>query len=365
MPIIKNRRAFQENFTPPTIADREAEVSFLRSHLEPLSRGDVQPIGLHIIGPIGTGKTVTVQVVLEDFPVQAVYIKMNLLGRAKAYQTLAQISEAFGLRAYGSIATIMTRLKQFVRDKPFVVVLDETDSCPPKELNEIIKFLSRETSATVIVISRRSDVISRLERDTVSSFKYRECLFREYTVGELFEILKQRRELALYPGTCDDDVLLAIARETVRAGARLAIHYLAEVASLAEQYNASKVSLKFLREARANIEKNSVKRLISFLPLEHQLTINCLIRAREAQEHLTVQQLYQRLLNELKNANLEGIAMRTFYEILGDLKQRDFIAIREVGKGFGRGFEYRVELAEAILSQLFPHGSQVEAKGRD
>jgi len=353
--IIKSRGAFQEKFIPPTVADRETDVPFLKSHLEPLTRGDIQPIGLHIIGSIGTGKTVTMQVLLENIQVQTIYVKMNMLGKAKVYQTFTQILEAFGLRAYGSIATIISRLKRFVGDKPFVVVLDETDACPSEALNKIINFLSRETSATIIVISRRPDVISKLEKNTIDAFKYQECIFKEYTVDELLEILKQRRELALYPNTCDDEVLTTIAQETVRTGsARLAIHFLAEAASLAEQYHSSKVALKFLKEARANMEKNSVKKIISFLPLEHQLTLDCLIRARQSQETLTVPQLYQQLQKELKKTRLEGIAMRTFYEILSDLKQKEFVKIKEWGKGFGRGFEYRIELTEIVISQLFP-----------
>jgi len=86
------------------------------------------------------------------------------------------------------------------------------------------------------VISRRPDVLYRLHEDTKDSFKYRERVFPPYGRHQLFQILKQRAEMALYPGAVDDDVLYRIAEKAEPVGsARYAIDLLAESASLAEK----------------------------------------------------------------------------------------------------------------------------------
>ena len=343
MSIIKSRIPFKESFVPPTIADREGEVLFLKVHLKPLANQEVQPIGLHIVGGPGTGKTVTVKVILENFMIKTVYINMNMLTRAKAYQTISYVLDSFGLKRYGSLEDLKRTFVKFAGETPFALVLDEVDACPSQELGQIIHFFSRSTSATIIVISQRPDVLYHLNPDVLAGFKYRECLFKEYSSRELFLILKQRRDLSLHKGTCSASLLKKIAEEAAPIGsARYAIDLLAEVAALAEEANATIIEEEFLDEARINVEKNLVQKTIANLPLVHRVTLSHIIHAFRHGEKITTLRLYRQVTRELKYMGVASLSKRKFYEVLRNLNLRGLIQTQKVGRGRGRGVEYHL-----------------------
>jgi len=352
MPIIKSHLPFKESFVPPTLADRDAEVHFFQKHFEPLTHGDVQPVGVHVVGGMGTGKTVTVKVVLENASIPTVYLNMNSLTKAKTYQALSQIVEFFKVQPYGSISRLESVIRQFAGEKPFVVILDEVDDCPSEELDKVIHFLSRETAVTIIVISRKPDVIYKLSRDTIDGFKYRECLLHQYSEEELVLILKQRQALALHPGTCDVEVLKAIAKKAANTGsARYALDLLGEIAMLAEADSLEKISVNLIEEAEVNLEKNLVQKMIGNLPPAQQTILKCLFAARDRGQTLTLPQLRSEVQQLMSNMKIGIITDRMFYDVLADLKICGLVATQRVSLGQGKGFDYYVELAETLKYQ--------------
>lgn len=350
MSIIKSRVPFAETFIPPSIADREIVKHLIQSHLAPLTRGDIQPVGLHVVGGIGTGKTVTIKVLLENLNIPYVYINLNSLAKAKAYHAIAQILQKLGGNPYGSLTRLEQIVKKMLSGKAFVIVLDEADACPIKELDHLIHFLTRETTVTVILISRKPELIQEFAPDTQDSFKYRECLFEEYTQQELLEILKQRSKLALFSSAYTKEILKEIAKEAEKIGsARYAIDLLAEAASLAEYYQAEKITKKHVQEAIERVRKNFFETLVAVLPKTHKAVLQCLFNAEQKNIPLSVTALFECVKRTLEKNKLGPITRRQFERILQSLKERNLIFIKKVGLGRGRGFRVYVHLTDYLM----------------
>jgi len=360
MPIIRYRHPFDDSFIPPSIADRVFEQQQLRRHFEPILNGDVQPVGLHIIGSAGTGKTVTMNVVLKNLPLKPCYLRVDEWVKAKTYRMVCDLLSFFGLGGYGNAESSLYDIKGVAGDKPFIVVIDEADNMSPSDINPIIHFLSRETYATIVVISRRPDFLSGLREDTRDSFKYRELLFKPYNAHELFEILKQRAELGLYKNTYDDEVLWAVAKEAEPFGsARYAINLLLQLAEVSERMKKKRVAVELIEQAHEEVEKAGFRDLLRSLPAYHAILLSAIYTLVEKRrEGVTLDKVEKEFVRRCRLRGLKVLSRRTLYDKISDLKARGLIDVVKHGKGRGRGFEafivmedYTIEAIKSIYEE--------------
>jgi cell division control protein 6 len=345
MSIIRSRLPFDDNFIPPEIVDRTEEQTVLKTHFEPIISGDVQPINLHVIGSIGSGKTVTTRVILQNLPAKPCYIQVDEWIRAKTYKMVCDLLSFFGLKIYGNVCDSLYNIKAVAGDRPFIVVIDEADNMSTEDLDPILHFLSRETYATTVIISRRPNILDGLREDTRDSFKYREIVFKSYRKAELFEILKQRAEMGLKPGSYTDEVLYRIAEEAEPYGsARYALDLLLEMAELS---GSRPLKEDYIPVAIGYVEKRSLVRALQSLPTYHALLLTAVYDlCRNHPKDITLAKVYERFNTVCTERGLRPLSKRRLYDLLSDLKIRGYIDITRHGKGRGRGTECYVEMQD-------------------
>lgn len=353
MPIILNRVPFSEGFIPPYIVDRAEEQDVIRKHCEPVARGEVQPANLFVVGNVGTGKTITTKVVLGSLPVKPCYIRVDEWVKSKTYKMMSDILLSFGLKPFGNLESSLNEFKRFVRDKPFLVVIDEADNAEPQELSPLIHFLSRETCATTILISRKPDLTSELREDTKDSFKCRNLVFSSYGETELFGILKQRAALALRPESYTDEILSRIAKEAKPFGsARYALDLLLRSAEIAEERGRESITEADVWSAVNDAERLATMEAISKMPAYHRLLLAAIHRLIKIQGRPSIQQVAEKFRAYCRYYGLRELSQRTLYNLIADLKARGYLDIVKHGKGRGKGFESYIEVPAPVLEIL-------------
>jgi len=139
--IILNQDVLSENYVPVRLKAREAQGEQILCCLSPVTSRQ-KPVHIWLHGGAGTGKTTTAMHVFrrldEKHSVKSIYI--NCFKYDTFYEILdAMISEFRILRADEHRTSFkLERLRSFLKDRPFIVVLDEVDQVKPRELSSVL-----------------------------------------------------------------------------------------------------------------------------------------------------------------------------------------------------------------------------------
>ncbi|MHA1595299.1 MAG: ORC1-type DNA replication protein [Candidatus Baldrarchaeia archaeon] len=370
--IFKDESKLSIDYVPPKLPHREQEIrkliSIFRAVLEnpmSISRKVV------ITGDIGTGKTAISKFfgekILEyakkrGLPLK--YIHLNCRKHRSTFVLLntliRALSPKFPERGY-SHDELLSILRGILAEKNVHVILtlDEIEyliQFNRQDAQELIYSLTRlyeeEMNApqriSLILISRSDAFLSAFDESVLSTLQPSKIHLEKYTEEQLFDILKDRRDMAFYERVVPDDILQMIAEIAApRGDARYAIELLLKAGKYAEQEGKTKVIPEHVRKAKSETHPAVRKEVLRDLSKHEKLLLLALARKlrKSEQVYLTMgelEELYRILCEEL------GEKARThtqIWEYVQNLEKFGIISKRLSGRGM-RGKTTLISLPE-------------------
>ncbi len=351
--MFRNVYALMHDWIPLKLHFREEQYNMIKSYLKVVDQG-LAPPHMLLLGPTGTGKTITIKKIISEFPES--FRKSNVIytvsGRT-SYETLVSMTESIvGKRFWGySFVEVWKNFDKYL-SKPTIVIIDEIDKMIiPGKGDELLYHLSRRPLTTIIAISNRLNVYDYIRDQRVrSSFTPRMIFFPQYEVHELVEILKCKVEEAFLPGVVDSGVIEYIAALAYRrdGDARYAIDLLRTSAEVAIRNGDSKVTIRHVDAAREKVEVEYIVKGLLNLKNTHKL----LLKIIASKGQITISEIVDEYNKLAGYYGLSTLSSRRISDYLVELELLGFIRIIRKGMGRGNGVKWIVQLARRIDGKI-------------
>jgi len=268
--VIKNINVLDFDYVPEELPHRDEQLRFLAQMFKPIISDIAQNVVIK--GPVGTGKTVIakkfcrklVQLARKQAKIIE-YVHINCRKRSTDAMALLGILNHFdsrfpdrGFSVQEMLQVLRKQLQK--RDAQLLVVLDEADALLKKSSSNLIYSLTRfsdeismdKTPVSLILISQK-DVMSMMDPSSLSTFKRSNILsIDKYSRNELYDIIKQRVELAFHNNVVHEDCLDLIADISSEWGdARFAIELLWKAGISADHSHVQMLTPEHVRAAKA------------------------------------------------------------------------------------------------------------------
>lgn len=335
--IVRDWYPLSLSYLPPKLVHREREVEKILSFIRRPEPG-IRPETLILDGPTGTGKTALVRWVLLRHGFDFAYVNAQM---KNVYQILLELAHQVTGRqvkmGYSS-SQIVRMIGE--REGHKIMVLDEVDRCQerdPKKIDGLLASLMRMEGSSLILITNKMDWADTFISSDLEPYVGSRIRLTHYKAPELYDILKQRAELALEPGSWDDEALhhIAAASAQTSGSAKEAIELLAKACKVARE----RLTLDVVKEVMRDAEIRGMREVISSYPLHHKLILAELV---EAGRKLKSTELYRRYVARARRMGTKPLTKPSFMRILSDLSVDDIISLRKTG---GRGSPYMVSLS--------------------
>ena len=345
--IFKDERVLQPEFLPEELPHREAQKKDIAFALNAARHGS-RPENVIAVGSPGTGKTVTVKLVMKELgessaKVAPIYI--NCWEFSTRHAVLNKICMALGAfvpRRGIAADEILERIVEVLRKekKVAVVALDEIDRLMAgrNEDERVLYDLLRagETYGTafgVVGITNNEDFMVKLDSRIRSSLAQKEVKFRRYDPGQLKDILGERAKLAFQHGVLNGEVVPVCAAYAAKNGgdARLGIAMLLKAGKIAEREGPRKVEVAHCRKAFASAEATVREERLSGLNEVERRILEI-----AGKEGVISGELYGTLAKEFKETD------RTVRNYLDRLEALKLISVEERERGNGQKGNTRI-----------------------
>jgi len=352
--VIKNLKALDFDYVPDEIIHRDDQLKFLAQMFKPLLSNVSQ--NAVIKGPVGTGKTVMAKKFCKSISNTArkqgniiEYVHINCRKRSTDAMVLLGILNHFDPRFPDRGFSVQEMLevlrKQLIkRNAQLLVVLDEADALLKKSGPNLIYNLTRfsdesssdKTPVSLLLISQK-DILQMLDPAALSTFKRSNILtLDKYTRDELYDIVKQRVELAFHNDTVNQDCIDLIADITSEWGdARFAIELLWKAGIAADHQHVKIVTPEHVRAAKA--ETYSVVTESKLRNLErHQLFALYAIAKRlkkDGTAYVNTGDAEKTYAITCEEYNEKPRSHTMFWNYLKEIENAGFINLKVSGKG--------------------------------
>ncbi|MEW5759696.1 MAG: AAA family ATPase [Candidatus Thermoplasmatota archaeon] len=349
--IIKDQKVLSFDYVPKELPHREEQLKKISLLLSPVLTSNYGQ-NVCLIGPTGTGKTVTAKRFCQNFIEEARkqdknihYEPINCRQRQTNQQVLLKLlrhfDENFPDRGF-SIPEMLDILKRLLKKMHMIIVLDEADALIKKSGTDLIYSFTRfgeengGQNLSLILISQKN-VIEFLDEPTMSSFKRSNIInFKKYNTEELYDIVKQRVELACYSNVISNENIELIAKiSAINGDARYAIEILGKACLLAEAEVRDTVSAEHIRSAKGEIEPYVDMNILNSLDLHKKLALLAIARklARLDRAYASmgeVENVYNIICEEVGE---KPRAHTQFWKYINELAAHDIILIKKSGGG--------------------------------
>lgn len=316
--VLTNPGALSEDYLPGNMVQNEQRIAEIEDYLSPTSRKQ-RPLHLWFYGAPGTGKTSTARYILEKkrrkSGVRWVYV--NCWQHDSLYSILDYMTaELCILRAEEQRTDRkLEKFQQYLKQEPFLLILDEMDKPSPKERASIIYSFCSVPKVGLISISNSCDALFELDARVRSRLNPALVVFDSYSAEELTTILTERAQEALADGSWEKKTLCWIA-ELAKGDARVALQTLKKAAWIAERHRASKITDSHVRKAWSSTQELKRQYLLGKLTRDHRI----LYEIVKYQGQILSSDLRQLYLVECSRMKRNPIAERTFSDYINDLK---------------------------------------------
>ncbi len=370
--VFKNKDLISPHFVPDTLPFRENQIQDIITNLAPALQG-IMPTNLFIYGKTGTGKTSTINKVLEkmieiqkesNIQQRILTVYINCRTYNSKYKVLLKISDNLFPKSYfGYSASFIYDciVKELVKKKVFVlVVLDEIDLI--KDANDAIYSLVRindeikEGAITIIGVSNNVLFKDQLDTRTKSGLCKKELVFPPYNAQELREILLQRVNIGFQDDCVGDGALaLASAYAAQESGdARTALLLLESAGEIADKKQTYKITEEEITEAKKNVEEELIVDMISTLPDQIKIvlfSVATMVKSNRFSTHLLDDgyviysgDAYVEYVKQIKQLSKQPVTMKWFKEYLEELTTYGLLITTTSGKGV-RGSTTLIKMA--------------------
>ncbi len=355
--IFKNRRVLSIDYVPETLPHREKEIEKLAKILATALKGG-KPSNVFEYGKTGTGKTAVILYVLNkliqkakkyNLHFAAAYVNTRMYNTP--YKVLYKTATELGIKVPRTGLAVADIFEKVLRridmlESFVVIVLDEIDYLvKKKEGNDILYRLTRinneleNSQVSVIGITNDLRFKEFLDARVLSSLSEESIVFEPYTVEQLYDILKQRAELAFIDGAIDDSTLRLIAALSARESgdARKAIDLLRIAGEIAEREGAEKITEQHVRMAYEEVERDIIKAAIKSLPHQEKLVLLAIALLFTKSKKVTtgvVKKMYEKLC---EITGTPPVTLRRMNDFINDLETLGLVSCQIVSFGrYGR-----------------------------
>jgi cell division control protein 6 len=349
--IFVNREVLRPDYIPDVLPHREEQIKRLTEILAPLLEG-VRPSNIFIYGLTGTGKTAVTRYVLSRLKeyslkygkVSFVYSYINCRHEDTTYRVLMRLAESLGVRVPFtglSTAEVYNRMRRAIEKMGAisVVVLDEVDFLIKKQGDDLLYRLTRindeliKGKVTVVGVTNDVKFMDRLDPRVKSSLGEEEIIFPPYDALQLADILSERAKLAFKPGALEDGVIQYCASIAAKehGDARRALDLLRVAGELAERSGSDLVTVKHVKLARQEIERDMVVDVLRTLPLHGKLVL--LAIALGGGRFGSTGDLYMKYRELCEKIGTDPVTQRRVSDLVSELDMLGIINARVINRG--------------------------------
>jgi len=354
--VIKDHKKLSFDFVPKELPNRDQQIQRLFTLFKGVVDSDMSQ-NAFLQGSVGTGKTATAKRFCMDFKKYAHdegkkldYVFVNCRRSTNNSQVMWKIISNFdkGFPDRGfSVGEMMEILSKHIKKKGIhlIIVLDEVDVLIKKEGSELVYLFSRfddeslspKESVSLLLISQKN-ALEFLEEGALSSFKRgNRVKFPKYNSGELYDILEQRRRLALYPNSIGEEELKLLSEIASKRGdARLSIELLEKSALLTEEKGQAEINAESIRHAKAEVDPHFTENRIRDLNEQERVILLAATRQLKHKAYTTTGDLEEQYKITAEEYGLKTLGHTQFWKYIKSLTKEGLLDSKTVSIGSGR-----------------------------
>ena len=333
--IIKDLRVLTEHFIPRRIIHREGQMLAIRDNLKPLVDGEI-PRNSFLYGSPGTGKTCLSLYVVDELKAEVSVLSVynNCWSYPSRFKILYNIAESLGsnfLQRKGTPTDeLIDVLKARLRNKHCIIILDEADQLEDDKI--LYDLLEMEGVCLILIANSQTIFYNSDPRIRSRMHSLDRIEFRAYSTSEIADILKDRVEYGLVPGTIDNQQITRIAE--VGGDARAALNILRAAAELAEKQDVEKITNEHIEKAIPRTVNQDTEKLLDSLNAHQKVLYEIIKSSRE----IPSADLHSKFEALCKEKSLETVVDRTTRKYLERLEFLGLISV----SGDGRWTVYKI-----------------------
>ncbi|MFH8080693.1 MAG: ORC1-type DNA replication protein [Candidatus Aenigmatarchaeota archaeon] len=374
--IFKNRDALSSEFIPETIFHRNKEINTIASILAPSLKG-ARPSNIFIYGLTGTGKTLVSKYITEElekissqgnYPVKTLYIncKMKKISDTE-YRLVTELTRMLGYNLpttgmptdyiYQTFFNALDSERRII-----ILVLDEIDALVEKVGDEFLYNLTRinqelkQAKVSIIGITNDLHFIEILDPRVKSSLREEEVLFIPYNATQLYDILKQRADIAFSEGVLSEEVIPKCAALAAQehGDARRALELLRVAGEIAERLGDSKVTEKHVDMAQEKIDYDRIVESTKVLPKQTKVVLWAILElAEKKRDDIQTGDVYDIYQKKCKEIGLYPLTQRRISDLISELDMAGIINAKVTSLGrYGRTRVISFNLSEPIKQKI-------------
>jgi cell division control protein 6 len=352
--VIKNLNVLDFDYVPETLIHRDEQLRFLAQMFKPLLSNTSQNVVIK--GPVGTGKTVIAKKFCTRLANLArkqsnniEYVHINCRKRSTDAMVLLGVLNHFDPRFPDRGFSVQEMLevlrKQLIRrEAQLLLVLDEADALIKKSGSNLIYNLTRFSDESMknkipisLLLISQKDVLSELDESALSTFKRSNLLaLDKYTRNELYDIVKQRTDIAFHSGTVEEDCIDLIADIASEWGdARFAIELLWKSGIAADHDHVETVIPEHVRIAKAETYSTITETKLKNLNRHHLITLYAIAKRlkKDKTAYVNTGDAEKTYALTCEEYNEKPRTHTMFWNYLKEIENAGFITIKLSGKG--------------------------------
>lgn len=376
MRLVVNESVFAPDYVPPRLPHREEQLELLELHLGEWIRrpGDYYP-RLTLVGRPGSGKTATIRHFWKRYQQQSSikYIYINGFMYRQFVAIINEITRIMGIpfprRGLSRDEFLSLFVEQLVgRNIYFLLVLDDAFNIQPDILSIFIR-LGQEVERlgvhrmALLLVGHSDSLLNNLDHSTRGIMGKSLVRFPPYTKDQIFDILLDRAQAGLRPGSYDEELLEMIAditgahsqHDVSRGDARLAIDILYRAAHMAEQRGRQRIEPDDVRRSSKEVLFGISEEVLRGLPLHEKLLLLSIVRGLKSSGRPYVtfgeaEDIYRMLCEEFSQKPRVHSQLWTY---LMDLRDKGVLETRHNRRGEGlRGRTTLISIGSEPLDTL-------------
>ncbi len=370
--IFKKREYLRPTYTPEELPHREEQIRQLALMWAAPLRGET-PSNIFIYGKSGTGKTATVNYVMEELkkaearaPKKIEVIHLNCEEINTKYRILATLANTLRERKYKrserhsrGAPPALVPITGWPTDQVYncffdavdaenqlvVIVLDEIDKLVTRSGDEILYTLTRVNSdlvnarVSIVGISNNLNFMQFLDPRVRSSLSEEKLIFPPYNALQLRDILRKRAAMSFSDGALGDGVISLCAAHAARehGDARRALDLLRTSGEIAERGGAERVMVDHVTHAYDKIERDWMVDCIRTLPTQSKLVLHGIVLLKDRTTKVVTGDVYE-VYQALSSRNgLDVLTKRRVSDLISELDMLGVINAQITNKGrYGR-----------------------------
>lgn len=378
--LFKNKSVLQVRYTPESIPHRDEQIKSIASILASSLRGE-RPSNLFVYGKTGTGKTLSIQYVVNKLnekakelgiDVRFEYLNCKLKKVADTeYRVLAALINQLGgeVPATGlPTDQVWSRFIDLVDNKKQLVIFifDEIDQMIKKMNDNFLYSFTRlnqelsQSQISLIGISNEVTFLENIDPRVRSSLGEEEFVFHPYNAIQLQDILNDRCKDAFKENVVEQVVIAKCAAYAARehGDARRALDLLRIAAELSEREGKKKVEEEFIDLANQKMERDKILDIVEGEPKQFQLVLYSIMQITKNSKNNGLEKFYTGDVYDYyqglcERNKIDILTQRRISDILAEIDMLGLINAKIISKGrHGRTREIKLSIPNNLFDRV-------------